>query len=418
LIASKSQYSWQTLQMAPNPIIFWRLVTDSASIESMSHTYCGDVATDLRKSIASYLKQSHHDNCGDIDDMIEDAAKLSAVTVTEEAKSSTKGTKKQPKVPVELNLSDKRPRGVGKPKKYGFDDVDEGITLTKKQKKGAANLNRNTAILPEAPILTKTILPKLGRPPKHQNGATKKGKEKKKTKKDSNNLGVQLLNAPVVGPIAQANSDEPPTWVAQLLKGLLATPSAKATTEKNKTSSNNEKKKKKQKKRDIFAQVEKSLKKSHKINLMGVDFSSELQLRQQSNRNKFQLSDAAHNSQMRAFERNELLLDTHARAQANALYTSKPPQTSFVQDMIAISSTSKTKSKKKNAIGESSSKSTSSNVNMMAISSSIPVDSESEESASERDSDDVGDNTGSEDTDDDDEEEDDSSSDEDDTDEE
>ncbi len=64
---------------------------------------------------------------------------------------------------------------------------------------------------------------------------------------------------------------------------------------------------------------------------------------------------------------------------------------------------------------------------MIAISSRIPVtapkkvaDSESEKSVSERDSDDVGDNTGSEDTnndDDDDEEEDDGSSDEDDSDE-
>ena len=120
------------------------------------------------------------------------------------------------------------------------------------------------------------------------------------------------------------NSEEPPAWVAQLLKGL-ATPIAKNSylnEERNKTSSN--KKKKKKKKPDAFAEVEMNMKKSFDIQMMSLDYNSMVNAKKQKYQNKYEVERAAHISQIKSFERNELLLDTQARAQANFMYTHKP----------------------------------------------------------------------------------------------
>jgi hypothetical protein len=397
--------------MSPNPLMFWSLVTNGGQILSMCDTYCGETATDLRDSVASFFRKSYEDNCGTFDEMIEDTAKLSAIIVNADSKAPKKKEKTSMTSLVDSGLNGKRPRGVGKPKKYGFDDDGEGAIVTKKSKKGATTVADEIypGVSPdnlESPVKTH---------PRNR-GSSKTPKDSTKTAKEKTARTKKTLNAVVPA----AYPEEPPSWVAQLLQGL-ATPSAKYVLEKNQTSYIEEKKKKKKKKRrDIFSEVAENMKKSYSLNLMGLEYNAKLQSKQQKSKNRFELTHTAHNSQMRAFERNELLLDTQARAQANWMYAYKPPQT--LPDMMAFSSkVKKSTKKKKTATESSSSKSTTSEVNLSTSSSTfatVPknmlIDSESEESSSESDSDDTGDDAGSEDTEDDDEE--DSSSEEDDSD--
>ena len=114
---SNSYYAFQAFRLAPNPIIFWNLCIDGNKIVSMNNKYCGDVARDLRVSIASYLRQSHLQNCGSIDDLNDSAENLSALNVIKQASPPVKKKKKKVNSPTAPILPlDKRPRGASKPK--------------------------------------------------------------------------------------------------------------------------------------------------------------------------------------------------------------------------------------------------------------------------------------------------------------
>jgi hypothetical protein len=224
-----------------------------------------------------------------------------------------------------------------------------------------------------------------------------------------------------INAVTVAKLEEPPTWVNKLLQGL-ATPSAKVDNLAGEKSGASSKKKKKS---DVFERVSKNMEKTFKLQLMGLDYHSKLQTQKQSAQNGFEITAAAHKSQMRAFERNELLLDTQARAQANFMYTYQAPQ-STVETLAFSRESKKIKKRKTKASGESTSLSkTNSKVNLAISSSSSLVDtqekrkkkknlaeSESEVPSSESENEDTDDSTcGSSDETEDDNEEEDSSSD-------